>query len=298
ASRQDLHGRLSLVEGADHVDHRGLAVRMRLPGTDRRPLAQSGIEDEAVDAAELGVQVAERLLHRVAVGDIEGTYGHADRRIRRLQLRPQDLEAIQSPGTQCEILPLRCPPAGHALAESGTGAGDEDGVAIGHGLSSDDGVWPGETPSVARRGWQDGHRNARRARAPAPSSGAPPNRNSSMSVPHRRHGSPARPYAHTRRPGWVSPVVTRTFLVALTSRSRRASSTVPRSPSTSSTGSRGSTPRRKHSSARKIVPIPARFRWSSNASPRLRVGRAQILRTASSTLASGSQSSASRSGPR
>src|SRR5699024_11406988 len=67
ASRQDLHGRLSLVEGADHVDHRGLAVRMRLPGTDRRPLAQSGIEDEAVDAAELGVQVAERLLHRVAV---------------------------------------------------------------------------------------------------------------------------------------------------------------------------------------------------------------------------------------
>ena len=78
------------------------------------------------------------------------------------------------------------------------------------------------------------------------------------------------------------------------SSSRRASSaSAPRS-GTLPVGCHGLRPRRNSTSALYTLPMPARFRWSSRASPMGRSGSAPSRRTASSR----SQSGPSRSGPR
>ena len=69
--------------------------------------------------------------------------------------------------------------------------------------------------------------------------------------------------------------------------------TAPRS-ATRPTGRHGLRPRRNSTSALYTLPMPARFRWSSSASPMGRSGSALSRRTASAL----SQSGPSRSGPR
>ena len=133
-------------------------------------------------------------------------------------------------------------------------------------------------------GWHDGHQNVTRSCWPSERIG----------VPQRRHGRPRRPYTQVSSPRRQLPVVTWPIRSLLASSRRRASSAMAPRSVTDPAGCHGLTPRRNSTSALYRVPIPARLRWSSRASPMGRAGSADSLRTASAQ----SQSGPSRSGPR
>ncbi len=121
---EDLQRGLGLRERADEIGLYGLEVGRRLTRADRRPLAEPGVHDDAIEAAEFAGQRAEGDRHRVEVGDVES--GDRDLCRRGSQFGGQRLEFVEASRGECQRTPLGGESAGHALAESRTRTRDED----------------------------------------------------------------------------------------------------------------------------------------------------------------------------
>src|SRR6266536_599453 len=146
-------------------------------------------------------------------------------------------------------------------------------------------------PGQPDPGWQCGHQKVTRSCGSSRCAPCPAAR---TGLPHRRHGRPSRRYTQVSAPRPRMPVVTWPARSLFASSSRRARLTsASRSPMRPA-GRHGLMPRRNSTSHLYRLPMPARFRWSSSASPMGRAGSARRRLTASAA----SQSGPSRSGPR
>ena len=86
----------------------------------------SGVDDDAVDAAQLVGELGEHLRHLLVVVDVERGDGNRDAGMPLEQLGLQLVEPVDAARAQREVAALCGERPGHARAEARAGAGDED----------------------------------------------------------------------------------------------------------------------------------------------------------------------------
>ena len=118
--RFDLHQRRHQV-GLD-----GRLVGPQLARTQRGALADAGVDDDAVDAAEFVGQLGEHLRHLLVVVDVQCGDRDLDAGVTVAQFGLQLVETVGATGAQRQVTALGGECAGHARAQAGTRAGDED----------------------------------------------------------------------------------------------------------------------------------------------------------------------------
>ena len=102
-----------------------------LPRADRRALADAGVDDEPVEPAEPLDQVGDDGRDRLGVVDVHRRDLDPDAGVGVEEFLAQGLEPVDAAGGEREVAAHGGEPAGHALAESGAGAGDQDALADG-----------------------------------------------------------------------------------------------------------------------------------------------------------------------
>ena len=123
---EHLDGGFDLHQRGDEVGFDGLLVGVQLAGAQRRALADARVDDDAVDAAQLVLQLGEHLRHLLVVVDVECRDGDGDAGVPLGQLGLQLIEAVEATGAQRKVAALGGECAGHARAEAGAGTGDQD----------------------------------------------------------------------------------------------------------------------------------------------------------------------------
>ena len=125
---EQLDGGLALGVGAQHVGEQRRPVRPGLAGADRGALADAGVGDEPVEAAELAGQRGHDLVDGGGVVDVECGGDHPDAGVRGEQLVAERVQEVDPPRHEGEVAAAGGEPAGHALAEAGARAGDQDAL--------------------------------------------------------------------------------------------------------------------------------------------------------------------------
>ena len=100
-----------------------------LPEPERGALADAGVDDDAVDTAEFVAQLGEHLRHLFVVVDVQCGDRDADAGVPGREFGLEFVETVGATGAQREVTALGGECAGHAGAEAGTGAGDQDLLA-------------------------------------------------------------------------------------------------------------------------------------------------------------------------
>ena len=115
-----------LDQGGHQIGFDGRLVGPQLAGSQRRALADAGVDDHAVDAAERVGQLREHLRHLVVVVDVQRGDRDFDVRIALREFGFQLVEPVGAAGAQRQVAALGGERAGHPGAQAGTGTGDED----------------------------------------------------------------------------------------------------------------------------------------------------------------------------
>ncbi len=101
---EDRGGRLGLGQRADEVCLGGLLVGIEAPGAERLALAEAGVDDDAVDAAELVPELVEHPEDGVVVGDVERLDGDATARVGSGDLGGELGEAVGTTRAEGEVV--------------------------------------------------------------------------------------------------------------------------------------------------------------------------------------------------
>ena len=131
---EDLHGRLALGQGGDEVGLRGLPVGVEIAGAQRLALAHAGVDDDPVQAAQLGAERTEHVEHLVVVVHVQGFDQHGDARVGLFQFRFQGVQLVGAPRAQGQVAAPGGEQPRHAGAQTGAGAGDENIGTGTHGI--------------------------------------------------------------------------------------------------------------------------------------------------------------------
>ncbi len=115
-----------LHQGRNQIGFDGRLVGPQLARPQRRALADTGVDDHPVDAAERVGQFREHLRHLLVVVDVQRGDGDLDARILLRKFGFELVEPVGAAGAQRQVTPLGGERAGHAGAQAGAGAGDED----------------------------------------------------------------------------------------------------------------------------------------------------------------------------
>ena len=140
---ENFHGGFHLCQGCHEIDLRSLTVGMKVAGAQRLALAHAGIDDHAINPAQLGAESIEHREHLIIIRHVEWLDQHPDIGVFRFQFCFQFFQSVHASCTQCQIAPLGGEDASHTFAKAGAGAGDEDVLADGHGFFSIEGFSKG-----------------------------------------------------------------------------------------------------------------------------------------------------------
>ena len=123
---EDLQGRLDLHQRRHQVGLDRRLVGPELAGAQRSALADTGVDDDAIQTTELTGQIGEHLRHLLVIVDVE--LGNRDRDIR-IALREfgfQLLQPVDAASAQRQIPALGGERPGHPGTQPGACAGDEN----------------------------------------------------------------------------------------------------------------------------------------------------------------------------
>jgi hypothetical protein len=109
---------LYLNQRRDEIGLDGRLVCPQLARAQRGALADAGVDDDAVDAAEFVGQRGEHLGHLLVVVDVELGDGHGDGREALRQLGLELVEPVHAAGAQRQVAPHGRERPGHARSET------------------------------------------------------------------------------------------------------------------------------------------------------------------------------------
>ena len=130
---EQLQRGFALGEGGDEIGFGGLAVGVKIAGAQRLALAQAGVDDDAVQPTQFFIEGAEDFEDLIVVADIQRLDGHGDAGVGGFQFGLQRFQPVRAPRAQRQVAALCGELAGHLLAQSRAGAGDQDGFSVSHG---------------------------------------------------------------------------------------------------------------------------------------------------------------------
>ena len=120
---------LDLHERGHQVGLDGRLVGPQLARAQLGTLADTGVDNDAIDAAEFVRQLTEHLRDLFVVVDVQLRDRNLDTWILLRQFGFQLVEAVGAPGAQRQVAALGGEGARHAGAQAGTGTCDEDLLA-------------------------------------------------------------------------------------------------------------------------------------------------------------------------
>ena len=115
-----------LDQGRNEIGFDGRLVGPQLARSQPRALADTGVDDHPVDAAECVGQFREHLRHLVVVVDVQRRDRDFDIRIPLCEFGFKLVEPVGAAGAQRQVPPLGGERAGHSGAQAGTRTGDEN----------------------------------------------------------------------------------------------------------------------------------------------------------------------------
>lgn len=121
--------RFDLHECGDQVGFDGCLVRPQLARAQPGTLADSGVDDHTVNAANLIAEFGEYLGHPLVVVDVQLRDSDLDVGIPLRQFGFQFGQPIRAAGAERQVAALGGEGSGHPGAQAGTGAGDQDLLA-------------------------------------------------------------------------------------------------------------------------------------------------------------------------
>src|SRR5690554_8047149 len=129
---ENFHGRFNLTEGGEKVGFGGLAVDAGVPAAQGLTFADAGINDNPVQLAKLLPEPVKYIDHLLVLVNIQRLHADAKLRILLLQLLAQGFQTPGPTGAEGQMVATGRKLPSHAFAQSGTGPGDQNGLAHRH----------------------------------------------------------------------------------------------------------------------------------------------------------------------